>query len=136
MARQKRLFTREVRIHFLVDELSLYRRAGTAEVMAAQCLHLAEVSNLPGVMLQVVPGIIHPAAQTGFIVTDRAAYIEHLRGGLTYTDDESVSALALVFDRLRADSYRIQESIAVLRRAERLWTGERAATAARTAERA
>ena len=58
-------------------------------------------------------------------MADDALWIEHVAGGYVYTDEETVSALALRFDTLRGECYRVSES---LRMIERL--GERWATGA------
>lgn len=136
MERQRRLFAHEVRMHYLIDELALYRRVGSPEVMAAQMRHLVKLSELPDVTLQVVPAIAHPAAGNGFIITNDATYTEHVRGGMVFTDDETVTAVARLFDSLRAESYRASESLVIIERAESLWTGGQAATPGRTAARA
>ena len=54
MSRQ-RVLTREdpPAVWLLVDEAALYRRVGSAEVMAAQLRHLAAVASLPYVTVQV-----------------------------------------------------------------------------------
>ena len=105
----------------IVDELSLYRRVGSAEVMADQLRHLVGVAGLPHVTLTVMPAIEHPANASGFVVTEEAAYAEHAAGGFTYTDEEKVYALGLRFDTLRAESYRASESLALLERMTKIW---------------
>ena len=47
MERQRRLFGRDVRAWFIVDELALLRRVGSPEIMATQLAHLAEVAAMP-----------------------------------------------------------------------------------------
>lgn len=98
-----------------------------------QLRHVAEVASLPHVMLQVLPATAHPATASGFLVADDAAYVEHVLGGGVYTDEQTVATLAVLFDTLRDECYRVSESLAIIRTAESLWTGERAATAARKA---
>jgi transcriptional regulator with XRE-family HTH domain len=120
-------------IRFIVDELALYRRVGGAEVMAQQLRHVSEVASLPHVTLQALPATAHPATASGFFVADDAAYVEHVLGGGVYTDEQTVTTLAVLFDTLRNECYRVSESLAIIRRAESLWTGERAATAAHRA---
>jgi hypothetical protein len=65
----------------------------------------------------------------GFIVTDSAAYAEHVICGYTYTETET----ATVFDNIRAESYRASESAAIIRRAGEIWNGEQALTQTPTA---
>jgi transcriptional regulator with XRE-family HTH domain len=87
MERQRRLFTRETppRAWFVVDEMALYRRVGSPEIMAAQMRHLAEVAAALKVTVQVLPAVAHPANASGFIVADDSAWCEHLASGGVYT---------------------------------------------------
>jgi Domain of unknown function (DUF5753) len=98
--------------------------------MAGQMAHLADVASLPNITLQILPAVAHPATQSGFMVADDAGYVEHVLGGLVYTELETVTSLGRLFDTLRAESYRASESAAIIGKAQELWTGERAATAA------
>ena len=136
MERQRRVISREdpPSACFAVDELSLYRLVGSAEVMAAQLRHLAAVAALPHVTVQVLPAIAHPANASGFIVADGAAWCEHVAGGYVFTSAEMVSSLNLRFDSLRAESYRASESASLIERMCRPWsTGESPLTATPTA---
>jgi hypothetical protein len=49
MARQKRLFARDVPMLFLIDQLALYRLVGSPEIMAAQLQHLVTMASRPRV---------------------------------------------------------------------------------------
>jgi hypothetical protein len=132
MQRQRRVLSRDdpPRAWFVVDELSLYREVGSAQVMAAQMRHLIEVAAMPTVTIQVLPPIAHPVNASGFLLADDSAWVEHVVGGFTYTEREIVSGLALRFDTLRAESYRASETLRLVERLERQWTatGGRAPT--------
>jgi hypothetical protein len=106
---------------FLVDQLSLYRLVGTAEVMAGQMGHLAAVAAMPNVTLQVLPAVAHPANASELIVTDSAAYAEHVAGGFVYTDEETVTRLARLFHTLLSESYRASESAAMIEEVGQIW---------------
>jgi predicted transcriptional regulator len=123
--RQQRVLLRDdpPEARFIVDELSLYRQVGTAEAMAAQLRHLSEVAAMPKITVQVLPAIAHPVNASGFLMADDAAWVEHAAGGFVYTEKEVVSGLALRFDTLRGECYRVSESAAILERLEGLWTG-------------
>jgi hypothetical protein len=126
MKRQRRVLYRDDPLEswFVVDEVALYRLVGSAKVMAEQCAHLAEVADMPGVTVQVLPVVAHPAIASSFMVADnRAAYIDHLAGGLVYTEDERVTAMMRLFDTLRGESYRVSESRKMLERLGGVWTG-------------
>lgn len=134
MERQRRLFDRDVLAWFIIDELSLYRLAGSAQVMAAQMRHLADVAVMPNVTLQVLPAVANPGVTSGFVIADDAAYAEHAASGFVYTG-ETVSALMRIFDSLRTEAYRGSESLKMIEGMAGAWAarGARAATAEPTA---
>jgi Domain of unknown function (DUF397)/Domain of unknown function (DUF5753) len=76
---------------FIIDELSLYRLAGSAGGMAAQMRQLAAAAAMLNVTLQVLPAIANPGVTSGFVIADQAAYAEHAASGFVYTG-ETVSA--------------------------------------------
>lgn len=122
MERQQRLFSRDVLSWFVIDEVALYRRVGTSEVMAAQMRRLLDVAAMPNVTLQILPAIAHPAGASGFVLADEAAYTEHIAGGLVYPTGETVSALMRILDTLRGECYRVSASAALLERCADQWT--------------
>ena len=77
-------------VGLLADMAALYRAVGSAEVMAAQCAHLAEVAELDAVTLQVVPPVAIPLGTASLILAGDAAYTENALSGSVYTDEESV----------------------------------------------
>jgi transcriptional regulator with XRE-family HTH domain len=135
LERQKHVLAREdpPAVRCIVDHTALYRCVGSPEIMAAQMRHLSAVADLPHVTIQVLPAVAHPATQSGFMVTDAAAYAEHVIGGFAYTEPETVTVLERLFDSLRDECYRVSESLAIIRKAGNLWTGESPATQAPTA---
>jgi hypothetical protein len=140
MERQRRVLERDTppKAVFLVDELALYRHVGSAEIMAAQLRRVLEVAALPKFTVQVLPAVTHNANASGFIVADdAAAYAEHVVGGYTFTDAQTVTSLALRFDTLRGECYRVSESVALLERMAEQWaTGVSPLTQTVMAERA
>ena len=125
MDRQRRVLLRDddpPAAWFVVDEMSLYRRVGSAEVMAAQMRQLSAIAVMPTVTMQVLPAVAHPANASGFVIADdEAAYAEHVAGGYVFTDEQTVSAIMVRFDSLRAESYRASESLRMINRAGELW---------------
>jgi len=121
--RQKRVMVRDSppSARFVIDELSLYREVGSPEVMASQLRRLLEIAATPRVSIQVLPAIAHPVNASGFLMADDAVWIEHAAGGFVYTDEETISALAVRFDALRGECYRVSESAALLERLEGIW---------------
>jgi transcriptional regulator with XRE-family HTH domain len=123
MERQRRVLGRDdpPATRFVVDEVSLHRLIGSPQTMAAQMRHMGEVAALPNVTLQVLPLIAHAANASGLVVTDTAAYCEHMAGGYAYTDPVIVSSLAARFDALRDECYRASESRTMLERMHEQW---------------
>jgi transcriptional regulator with XRE-family HTH domain len=122
MDRQQRVLYRDEPPHvwFVVDELSLYRRVGSTEIMADQCAHLLEVAALPHVALTVMPAIEHNANEGGFIIGDGAVYAESAASYGVHTD-QSVSVLLAKFASLQTDSYGSSESLSTIKRLESVW---------------
>lgn len=107
---------------FVVDELALYRCVGSAEVMAAQMRQLSATSSMLAITLQVLPAVAHSANASGFVIADNsAAYAEHVAAGYVFTDPETVSAIAVRFDNLRGECYRVSESAALIERMAGAW---------------
>ena len=84
---------------------------------------LSAIAVMPTVTMQVLPAVAHPANASGFVIADdEAAYAEHVAGGYVFTDEQTVSAIMVRFDSLRAESYRASESLRMINRAGELWT--------------
>lgn len=136
MERQRRVLFRAdpPETHAIVDEAALYRRVGSAEVMAEQMSHLLEVAELDHVRLQVMPAVEHPCNTSEMIIADDAAYTESLAGGGTYTSAEVVHRLSRLFGTLVGECYRVSESRLMIERMRDTWIayGERARTQAAT----
>ena len=123
MERQRRVLGRDdpPTACFIVDELSLYREVGSPAIMAGQMRHLSAMAATPCVTVQVLPAIAHPANASGFLLADGALWIEHVAGGYVFTDPETISALALRFDSLRGECYRVSESRRMIERLGEQW---------------
>jgi transcriptional regulator with XRE-family HTH domain len=123
MERQRRVLHRDdpPSAWFVVDEVALYRYVGSPAIMAGQLSHLADVASLPHVTMTVMPAVAHPGNESEFILTDDAVYVEHVVGGFTYTDAETVTRVGMRFDSLRGESYRVSDSLARIRRMEAIW---------------
>ena len=133
MERQQRLFDRNVRAWFIVDELAMYRCVGSAAIMATQLGHLRGVAAMPDITLQLLPPIAHPAGASGFIVAGDSAYAEHVAAGSVYTG-EAVTALERLADTLRDECRSASESTALIQKLEGSWaTGASPLTATPTA---
>jgi transcriptional regulator with XRE-family HTH domain len=126
MERQRRVLMRDdpPATWFIIDQLSLYRLVGSPEVMSTQMQHLADVAAMPNVTLQILPAVAHPANASEFIVTDDAAYAEHVVGGYVFTDEQTVSSLNRLFSTILSECYRASESLAMIAEVGEIWTGE------------
>jgi transcriptional regulator with XRE-family HTH domain len=136
MARQHRVLYRDdpPLSWFVVDELSLYRLVGSPDVMAGQMRQLADAGRQTHVTLQVLPAVAHPAGASGLVVTDSAAYAEHVIGGYVFTEQETVTAALRLFSSINAECFRASESAALIERLGEEWTtGAPRLTATRTA---
>jgi predicted transcriptional regulator len=89
--------------------------------MAAQLRRILQVAASPKITVQVLPAVAHPVNASGFLLADDAAWVEHAAAGFVYTEREIISALALRFDTLRGECYRVSESAALLERLEGIW---------------
>jgi transcriptional regulator with XRE-family HTH domain len=140
MERQRRVLMREdpSSVWFVIDEAALYRRVGSAEIMAGQMRHLLEVASMPNVTMQVLPAVEHPASASEIIIADDAAYAEHAAAGFTYTEDEPITRLTRLFVTIQGECMKVSESSALFERMIGTWNrlGARAATQQPTAERA
>ena len=137
MARQRRLFRDEgPDVHLLVDMAALYRGVGSADVMAKQCDHLAELAERPRVTVQVVPPVAIPLGTAAVMLTDAAAYSENAWSGSVYTDVQTVRGIRRLVGSVKAQARPASETRAILRSAEASWTGASRATAPMAVRRA
>ncbi len=98
---------RPLRLHALIDEVTIHRMVGGPSVMAGQLDHLLEVGERPNITLEVIPfaaGAYSPMAGPlfllGFPEDDEpdAAYVESLTGMAIVDNDEDVATLIAVWD--------------------------------------
>jgi transcriptional regulator with XRE-family HTH domain len=136
MQRQQRLLRNNgPSIVLLLDHVALYRGIGSAEIMSEQCGRLAAVAQLETVTLQVIPPVKIPLATALVALADRnAAYTENAISGSVYTDGETVGRLRALIGTVRGEAAKVSESLAMIREAQRRWTGASQRTA-RTADR-
>lgn len=134
MERQRRVLNRQdpPQAWFVVDQMALYREVGSPAVMAEQMDRLVVVARLPNVVLQVLPAIAHPANASGFLLSDRAALCEHVRGSFVYADDQSLSLLGRMFDKLRSECWPASESLALIEEVGGTWTAHGAKARSQT----
>ena len=127
MIRQRRLMGSEnpLELAAIVDEASLRREVGGAEVMRAQLRHLIEVSELPTVVLQVLPlsAGMHSAINGAFTLLSfpepqdpELLYIAYPTGAVHLEDEKEVREAKVVFESLRSEALSPADSLALIER--------------------
>jgi transcriptional regulator with XRE-family HTH domain len=105
------VLTRDLPLHLwaICDEAALHRVVGGAQVMREQLLRLAEVAELPHVMLQLIPfdAGAHPGMPGSFHVMDFAddpnvVYIDSMAGDLFLEEEPEIRRYTVLFEHLRA----------------------------------
>ncbi|GHG17564.1 MULTISPECIES: helix-turn-helix domain-containing protein [Streptomyces] len=125
LERQKVLVSeRAPHFHVILDEAALRRPYGDRAVMRGQLKHLIEVSEHPGVTLQVMPfsfgghaGESGSFTMLSFPESDLSdvVYLEQLTGALYLDKREEVAQYAAVMEKLAKDSPDPAESRDLLR---------------------
>ncbi|MGW6556775.1 helix-turn-helix domain-containing protein [Streptomyces hydrogenans] len=125
LERQKVLVSeRAPHFHAILDEAALRRPYGDRAVMRGQLKHLIEVSEHPGVTLQVMPfsfgghaGESGSFTMLSFPESDLSdvVYLEQLTGALYLDKREEVAQYAAVMEKLAKDSPDPAESRDLLR---------------------
>jgi len=130
MVRQERLLMRDnpPRLTLLVDEAALYRQVGTPEVMAAQLRHLLEMAARPNVTVQVMPEVAHASLASAYLIADDAVWSESVVVGGVHVTAEILNAVETRFDSLRGECMKVSESLTLIERLEKSWTGAKAPT--------
>lgn len=126
LTRQKRLNgTDAPELWVVLDEATLRRKIGGAEVMREQLAHLADVARWPNVNLQVLSYDVgaHKALPCSFTIfgfqhpeDPKVVGLETIVGNLIIEDDVQVFRHVLTFDELREKALNLEDSIAFLGR--------------------
>lgn len=114
ITRQKRLTTPDApHLWAVLNEAALRRVVGGRDVMRAQLTHLAEMTALDRVTMQVLPFAVgaHPAMDGSFKILGfpepsdpEVVYLENQAGSLYLEKPEQVRRYTLMFDYLRAQA--------------------------------
>ncbi|MBO0802108.1 MAG: helix-turn-helix transcriptional regulator [Nocardiopsaceae bacterium] len=117
--------------HAVIDESVLRRCIGSPRVMHEQLMHVVEMSERPGLTVEVVPedAGAYVGLLGGFAVATFAdnspgiVYTESPDEGATKKHPRTVAKMALTFDRVRDVALRVGPSRDLIRRvAEERWT--------------
>lgn len=124
MERQKRLTSDDpLTVWLVLNEAVIRRVVGGPGVMHGQLAHLAELSALKNVTLQVLPYAAgaHPAMHGAFYmvgfpepVDPDVVYLEQQTGALYLEKPEDVRRYSLMFDYLRAQALSPEHSVVLI----------------------
>ena len=124
MNRQKILTRNQpVILAVVLDEAVLHHQVGGPELMCVQLRHLAGLSNLPNVEVQVLPdtagahAAVHGEFQIlGFpeLIATNVVYLEHLTSSIYVEREAEVFRYSLAFDQLRALALSADDSRALI----------------------
>ncbi|MFF7206484.1 Scr1 family TA system antitoxin-like transcriptional regulator [Streptomyces sp. NPDC008141] len=110
-------------LSFVIWEAVLQVRLGGDGVYGAQLRHLRDLSELPGVTLQVMPftRTTHPALDGPFVLLEtpehqHLAYTETQRGSQLVSDPDEVSILTQRYAMLRTQALNLEDTKGLLDR--------------------
>ncbi|MFA1548450.1 helix-turn-helix domain-containing protein [Actinomadura chokoriensis] len=116
------------RIFVVLEESIVHRQVGTREVMREQLEYLLELSERPGIRLQVLPTIYVEDARAAFAIATQAdrsdaAYLVTGTGGVTSADPDDLANLHERFATLQAEALNVRDTRALIRRViDEKWT--------------
>ena len=128
MRRQERITDLDdpLRLWAVIDEASLRRRVGSADIMRDQLAHLVEMAALPHVTVQVLPfsAGAHPGLNGQFAILEFAdatdasvVYLEGITSDLYLEKDSDVHSYSVMYEHLRAQALSAEESRQFIRKA-------------------
>ncbi|GHK02663.1 helix-turn-helix domain-containing protein [Streptomyces sp. NPDC003753] len=121
MRRQERISAENnpLRLWVVLDEAALRRRVGDNLVMREQLEHLAEMSRLPHVTVQVLPFEVgaHPGVNGHYAILEFAdaadssvVYLEGVTSDLYLEKAQDVQKYAVMYEHLRAQALNVEQS--------------------------
>jgi hypothetical protein len=128
MARQERLNVDDdpPELWAILNEAVIRRNVGGSAVMRAQLGHLADLSDLPNVTIQVLPfsAGVHPAMDGSFSILGfplpsdpPVVYLENQAGSVYLEEPADVDRFSRMFSHLIAKAFSPEDSGLLLRRA-------------------
>jgi transcriptional regulator with XRE-family HTH domain len=121
MRRQERISAENnpLRLWVVLDEAALRRRVGNNLVMREQLEHLAEMSRLPHITVQVLPFEVgaHPGLNGQYAILEFAdaadssvVYLEGVTSDLYLEKAHDVQKYAVMYEHLRAQALNVDQS--------------------------
>ncbi|MFE6857796.1 helix-turn-helix domain-containing protein [Nocardia sp. NPDC057668] len=119
MERQRVLYRRDHRFHFLIAEQALYTTVGDRDVMVGQLDRLYSILGMARVTLGIVPLMTEAlAAVENFVMFDnRIVKVEGATAELTITQPREIAIYGQAFDILAGQSVTGNAARALIRRA-------------------
>ncbi|MDW5329415.1 helix-turn-helix transcriptional regulator [Plantactinospora sp. KLBMP9567] len=114
-----------LRVWAIIDESVLHRRVGSAEVIRDQLQHLAKLTRVPNITVQVLPYDVgaHPGMHGAFAIMgfpDSAdpelVYLENRVNGLFLERDTDIASYTDLFEHLRAAALNPAASVRMVSR--------------------
>ncbi|BEK97477.1 hypothetical protein NSER024013_53830 [Nocardia seriolae] len=119
MERQRILYQRDKRFHFLLGEQALYTTFGDDRVMIGQLDRLYSIIGLPRVTLGIVPreaqGLV--IVENFFMFDDRLVKVEGHSAGISVTQPREIALYGRAFNILAEQSVTGEEARALIQRA-------------------
>jgi transcriptional regulator with XRE-family HTH domain len=121
LRRQERISTEEnpLRLWAVLDEAALHRIVGNRQVMREQLEHLAEMSQLPHITVQVLPYEVgaHPGLNGQYAILEfpdaadsSVVYIEGVTSDLYLEKAADVQKYSVMYEHLRAQALNVDQS--------------------------
>lgn len=106
MERQRVLYRRDHRFHFLLAEQALYTTVGDRDVMVGQLDRLYTILGMPRITVGIVPAMAEAlAAVENFVMFDnRLVKVEGATAELTITQPREIAIYGQAFDTLAGQS--------------------------------
>ncbi|WP_062993296.1 helix-turn-helix domain-containing protein [Nocardia anaemiae] len=119
MDRQRILYQREHRFHFLISEQSLFTTVGNDDVMRGQLDRLASIIGMPRITIGIIPAIAEALiVSNSFVMFDnRMVMVESTAAELTITQPREVAIYGRAFDVLAGQSVTGETARELIRRA-------------------
>ncbi|AYF78384.1 XRE family transcriptional regulator [Nocardia yunnanensis] len=119
MERQRILYQRNKRFHFLLGEQALYTTFGDDQVMIGQLDRLHSIIGMPRVTLGIVPreaeGLV--VVENFFMFDDRLVKVEGHSAGITITQPREITLYGHAFNVLAGQSVTGDQARALIHRA-------------------
>ncbi|WP_433758821.1 helix-turn-helix domain-containing protein [Nocardia sp. CA-135398] len=119
MDRQRILYQREHRFHFLISEQSLFTTVGNDDVMRGQLDRLASIIGMPRITIGIIPAIAEALiVSNSFVMFDnRMVMVESTAAELTITQPREVAIYGRAFDVLAGQSVTGETARELIRKA-------------------